>query len=159
MKARSYRPIVIIDVAVPRDVEAAVGRRENVYLYNIDDLQQLANESLNGRQDSRAAAGRLVEQAAVEFSASLRQASVGPVIHQLQARINQLTQREWEWLDPKLRASSPQEKALVRQAMDRLVGKILHEPLRQLNEEGRSGNEGTTAFWAQILQRLFDLKD
>ena len=159
MKARDYRPLFLIDIAVPRDVEAAIGQHDNVYLYNVDDLQHLANQNINGRHEKLSAAGEILERETAKFLANLRQSTVGPVIQKLEDEFQQMAQGEWERLAPKLNDTNERQRELIRQSMQRLVNKVLHQPMRQLNSECREGHEGTPAFWAQILRRLFNLKD
>lgn len=159
MKAREYRPLFLIDIAVPRDVEATIGQHENVYLYNVDDLQHLANQNINGRHEKLSTAGQILERETAKFIADLKQSTVGPVIQKLENEFQQMAQSEWERLVPKLNQADDHQRDLIKQSLQRLVNKVLHQPMRRLNTECREGNEGTPAFWAQILRQLFNLRD
>ena len=82
-KRRRYRPMFLIDIAVPRDVEASVGELDRVYLYNLDDLQQVVQGTLSQRKGAIDAARAIVTRHVEEFSAWHRQREMGPAIDRL----------------------------------------------------------------------------
>ena len=93
-KRRRYRPIFLIDIAVPRDVEAAVGKLDNVYLYNLDDLQQVVLSTRSQRQDAVDAASAIVAPQVEEFVLWHRQRELGPTIDRLYQQYHRLAQEE-----------------------------------------------------------------
>jgi glutamyl-tRNA reductase len=82
-RRRRYRPVFVIDIALPRDVEAAVGELENVYLYNLDDLQQVVSQTQGSRRGAIEAAEVIVKSAVQEFAQSHRVRALGPTIDRL----------------------------------------------------------------------------
>src|SRR5213076_2099688 len=78
-KRRKYRPIFMIDIAVPRDVEAGVGEIDGVFLYNIDDLQQVVAGTLASRKDAIDAARDIVTRSVDEFITWHRTREMGPI--------------------------------------------------------------------------------
>jgi glutamyl-tRNA reductase len=157
MKARRFRPIFLIDIAVPRDVDPAVGSIEHVYLYNIDDLQQTVDANAGSRAGRLADAQFILEQQAEAFMAWLRARAVGPTIAAFCKRLADLRAEELDWLMPKLAALSPHDRELVEQFSHRLVSKIMHDPVRTLTE-ACGPDSGSSDVYSQVLARLFELK-
>jgi len=156
LRSRRYRPMFLIDIALPRDVEAAVGGLENVYLYNLDDLQQVVAATHTGRAGAVAAAGRIVEQQVTEFIAWQRQREMGPVIDQLYKRAQAIAAEEVARTLNKLGAASPAERAHMEDLARRIVNKLLHDPVRTLRDAADS--HGAGAQYLHALERLFRLE-
>ncbi|HEY0009757.1 MAG TPA: glutamyl-tRNA reductase, partial [Tepidisphaeraceae bacterium] len=95
-KLRKYRPIFLIDIAVPRDVEAGVGELQNVYLYNLDDLQEVVMQTKDGRGQSVSAAEAIVARHVEQYQQWHRQRQIGPTIDALYRRYNQIAQSEMQ---------------------------------------------------------------
>ncbi len=93
-RQRRYRPIFLIDIAVPRDIEPAVGGIDNVYLYNLDDLQGVVAQNQSQRQGAVTAAEAIVARHVEEFVAWSRQRKLGPAIQRLYGRYHQIAQDE-----------------------------------------------------------------
>ena len=96
LRKRRYRPVFIIDIAVPRDVEPAVGELEPVYLYNIDDLQQAVASTQHLRKTAVQAAEKIVEQQIQAFSVWNRQREMGPTIDRLFKSSHEIARKELE---------------------------------------------------------------
>lgn len=141
MRRRHQRPIFIIDIAVPRDVEPDVGRLENVFLYDIDDLQAMVQRSLSGREKEAARAEAIVREELEEFVAWRRGMAVGPVLSNLQRRLEEIRQAELAKVERRLAHLSPKDRELLDLLTKGIVKRILKEPIRQLkaradDEEG-----------------------
>jgi len=152
---RRYRPLLIIDIAVPRDIDPAIGRHEGVFLYNIDDLQQAAESTLAQRRALVDRCERIIEAHVEQFTEWLGRRDVGPTIAALRKRLEQIGQGELEWLLPKLKDLSPRDRRLIEQMLHRVIGKVLHGPAQTLNE--RAAN-GSARVYAETLRRLFELE-
>ena len=148
-KRRRYRPIFIIDIALPRDVEAAVGDLDNVYLYNLDDLQQVVADTHAGRRDSVADAKRIVAGAVDEYVAANRVRAMGPTIDALYKRSHQLARDEVDRLANLTDADRQQRYELAR----RIVNKLLHDPVQAL----RRADGGHGPGYVHALEQLFGL--
>jgi glutamyl-tRNA reductase len=148
------RPLVIFDVAVPRDVAPAVGRRRQVHLYNIDDLQELASAALSKRRQALEACYTIVDRHVAEFLADLARRGVGPVISALTGRLEATGRGEIDWLLPKLTGSPARDRQLIEQFVHRVVSKIMHAPTEQLGQRARTG---AVELYAEALRKLFDL--
>jgi glutamyl-tRNA reductase len=157
LKKRRYRPIFLIDIALPRDVEASVGDLENVYLYNIDDLQHAVSQTMSQRNESIASAQNVVDRAVEEFLQWNRARAHGPLIDSLFTRYHQVAADELERTLKKLPNITPQEREHLRELTRRLVNKLLHDPVRALRHAGRAHVD--EAAYEHALKELFSLKD
>ncbi len=156
-RQRRGRPIVLIDIAVPRDVEAAVGDLENVYLYNVDDLQQVVAGTLASRKDAIDAARGIVARSVEEFLIWHRTRELGPVIDQLYKRSHELAREELERTIGKLPNVSAEEKQHLEELTRRIVNKLLHDPIKTLRESGTA--HGPAGQYVHAMQKIFQLPD
>jgi glutamyl-tRNA reductase len=153
---RRHRPLLMIDLAVPRDIDPAVGEHEGVFLYNIDDLQKIADQHWQDRQAKLEQSREIVEAGVAEFFQWQAAREVGPVIRELQARLGSIAEGELEWLRPKLKNASPDDLVLIEQMLGRLVGKMLHDPSRALTEKSENGRG---RIYVDTVRRLFNLEE
>jgi len=155
-RSRVQRPLFILDLAVPRDFDPAVGDHPDVYLYSIDDLQAACDRNLARRDKELPAARRIVEQETDRFMAELHHRATHPVIRQLREGWHQPKEQELHRLLNKLPDLTEKEKEEIRRSFDRLVNKLLHPPLESLRDESR---HGIPHVLLDALARLFQLKD
>ncbi|MGH9533363.1 MAG: glutamyl-tRNA reductase [Terriglobales bacterium] len=153
---RRSRPLLLLDIAVPRDIEPDAGQLDNAFLYNIDDLRAAVDQNLAERQREAARAEALIEQGVDKFLHHARGAQAGPAIQALRAQCEQLRQRELERLRPKLASLPEPERAQVEAWMEALsrglMQKWLHRPQNALKAAARAGAEGPLA---EALEQLF----
>jgi glutamyl-tRNA reductase len=163
LKRRRYRPVFLIDIAVPRDVEAAVGKLDNVYLYNLDDLQQVVLATRSQRQDSVDAAKKIVTRQVEEFVLWHRQRELGPTIDRLYQQYHRLAQEELSRTLTKLPNISEAEKSHLEELARRIVNKLLHAPIQTLRHSGgggggASGHNAAAGAYLHALEKLFGLE-
>ncbi|HWF83299.1 MAG TPA: glutamyl-tRNA reductase [Vicinamibacterales bacterium] len=156
MRPRRSRPLFIIDIAVPRDVEAAAGEIEQVFLYNIDDLQATVRENLARRTAEVARAETIVTEEVERFGAWLRSRGAIPTVVALRQRFEQIRRAELERLEFKLSALPPDARARVDEITHLIVEKLLLTPTEQLKS---LGDADTVGAYAETLRRLFALSD
>jgi glutamyl-tRNA reductase len=163
LKRRRYRPAFLIDIAVPRDVEPAVGKLANVYLYNLDDLQQVVLATQSQRKDAVDAARKIVSRQVEEFVLWHRQRELGPTIDRLYQHYHRLAQEELSRTLTKLPSVSEAERAHLEELTRRIVNKLLHGPVQTLRQSGGAGGSGAHASAAgaylHALEKLFGLED
>lgn len=156
MKARRYRSIVLIDIAVPRDVDPDVNELDGAYLYDIDDLEKIVAANLADRAKAAEQALKIVEHEAGQFEHWMRTQGVVPTIRALREKFAAVAEAE---LQKTLDAMSRKEHtpAQQREAIQRLVqlvvNKLLHQPTAALREAPPDEAE----LRAQVLCDLFDL--
>lgn len=153
---RHERPLFILDLAVPRDFEPAIGDRDGVYLYSIDDLREACQRNRLARDRELPAALKIIEQETDRFMCDLHHRSTGPVIQQLKRGWERPKEEELQRLLNKLPELDDHARDEIRQAFDRLVNKLLHPPLESLRDEARHGFPNALV---EALSRLFQLKD
>ena len=155
MRPRRNRPLFIIDIALPRDVEAAAGEIEQVFLYNIDDLQATVRENLARRASEVTRAETIVDEEVAKFAAWFRSRGAVPTIVALRQRFESIRRSELERLDFKLSALSPDARARVEEITHLIVEKLLLTPTEQL----KSSDAESVAAFTEALTRLFSLAD
>jgi len=151
---RRGRPLCILDLAVPRDVDPAIAQIENVFLYDIDDLQTVAAQASVRRREEIPAAERIVEEETDVFWAWYGGLGVVPVIKEFRARMEALRVAEVERAMRHLGHLPPQDRARVEQLSQALLNKFLHQPtvaLKAAAERGRGYG------LLEALRRLFGL--
>ena len=153
LRQRRYRPIFLIDIAVPRDVEAGVGELESVYLYNLDDLQEVVLQTAGARQSATDVARRMVSRQVEAFTQWHRQRAIGPLIDALYKRSGEIAQAELQRTLGKMQPGD-KDRAYMEELVHRIVQKILHEPVRQLRDS--EPHEGVPGY-AHALEKLFGL--
>jgi glutamyl-tRNA reductase len=156
-KAMRYRPIFLIDIALPRDIEPGVGELENVYLYNIDDLQQVVAGTFEQRKDAIEAARRIVERHVDAFVVWHRAREMGPMIERFSKRYHELAAEELARTLNKLPGIGEVERAHLEELTRRIVNKLLHDPISMLRRS--EGMHGATSQYLHALEQLFGLEE
>jgi glutamyl-tRNA reductase len=154
MPASRTRPLFLIDIAVPRDVDPRAGEIEQVFLYNIDDLQAIVRENLEKRGDEAGRAEQIVEEEVQKFSTWHRSREAVPTIVALRRRFEGIRQSELERLEPKLAGLSPDARARVDEITRLMIEKLLLQPTEQLKS---AGDAHLVAQYTYALSRLFGL--
>jgi glutamyl-tRNA reductase len=152
---RRSDPLFIIDMAVPRDVEAAVGDLEQVFLYNIDDLQTIVQENLSRRAAEIQHAEAIVSEELVKFASWQRSRGAVPTVVALRQRFDAIRRSELQRLDGKLAGLSPEARARVDEITRLIVEKLLLDPTEQLKA---LPDEETQVAYTEAVNRLFRLR-
>jgi glutamyl-tRNA reductase len=155
-QARYQRPLIVLDLAVPRDFSPAIGNALNVYLYTLDDLRGACARNRAERDRELPAAVRIVDEETARFMAELHHRATRPIIQQLRTGWQAIRDAELKRLYNKLPDLDTASRAEVEQAFERFVNKLLHPPLESLRDESRNG---TPHGLLEALKRLFRLQD
>lgn len=156
-RRRDWAHWMILDLAVPRDVEPAVGRLDNVYLYDMDALGQVVSENLSLREREAEMAGAIIADEVQAYLDWLDVRDVGPLVEKLESRLHALGDEELQRLMKRLPADVSEEaRNEIRLATHRIVHKLLHEPIKHLKEDAGRQRGGTGL---RLLRRLFGLDD
>ncbi len=157
MRARRGRTLFFIDITVPRNVEPDVHKIDNVYVYNIDDLEKQVAENIRQRTGEVTAAEAIVAEELADFEAWARSLDVQPTIVALRAKTRSVLMSELERsLGARLKHLGEGERAALMQMMESATNKLLHEPTTRLRAAASSEAGGELA---QVLKHLFDLPD
>jgi len=133
VKHRRHRPMFIVDLAVPRDVEPEVARLEDVYVYTVDDLGKIVATGTENRQAAVAQAEAIIETRVRDFDAWIRTRAAVPVIQGLRSRAENLSSREIERAKKMLARGEPAD-AVLEQLAQALTNKFLHAPFSALHQ-------------------------
>jgi glutamyl-tRNA reductase len=156
LSARRGRPMFVVDLAVPRDVDPEVAAIEEVFLYNIDDLRGIVQENLARRQDAVEKAERLVNDEVSSWYTWLRSRAAIPTVVALRSRFERVRQAELERLAPKIAALGPDARARLDEITRLMIEKLLLTPTEQLKA---IDDHETMDAYSSALRRLFALDD
>jgi len=134
------RPLFLIDIAVPRDIEAAVRKLDGVFLYDLDDLKSVAEANLRERQKEATAAEAIVEDEVLDFLSWEKTLDVTPLITALRHRAEAIRREELARARKRLGPLSPEQEAALEAATSAIVNKLLHAPTTQLKELAKNGH-------------------
>jgi glutamyl-tRNA reductase len=155
MRPRRGRPLFIIDIALPRDVETGVGELDQVFLYNIDDLQAIVKENLSRRTTEIERAETIVLQEVEKFSAWLQSREVLPTVIALRQRFDDIRLAELKRLESKLAPLGPEARERVDEITHLIVEKLLLTPTEQLKS---TRDETLAVTYSDAVNRLFALQ-
>lgn len=156
MRIRKNRPMFFIDISVPRNVDPAIDSIDNVYLYNVDDLQGLANENKKVRENAVSEAEKIIEQGAGEIMAWCRSLELVPTIVLLQKKAEQLRLQELNKSIVRLKSVSEEDKEKIDLLTRSIIKKMLSLPIDQLK---RKNEEGSAFEYTESLNYLFKLDE
>jgi glutamyl-tRNA reductase len=151
---RYQRTLLILDLAIPRDFDPAIGELTGVYLYSIDDLKAACEQNRREREKEWPKAERIIEEETQRFMADLHHRATAPTIRRLKARADEVKNEEIARLLNKLGNVDPKARGEITAAFDRLVNKLLHPPLESLRDEAQ---QGAPHGLLDALKRLFRL--
>jgi len=154
LRRRKNRLLFLIDIAVPRDIDPAAGEIDNVYLYNIDHLQEIVDENLKNRLEESEKAERIVEEEVIRFAEWRNTLEVVPTIRSLKDRADAIIHGEMEKSFSWIRELREEDRERVEILVHGVVNKILHGPVTSLKEA--SQNDGTPVYVAAVRD-LFHL--
>lgn len=155
-KSRRHTPLFILDLAVPRDFDSAIGQRPSVYLYSVDDLQAACQANQLRRQEELPRALRIIEVETGQFMAALNHRAVSPIVRRLRQSWHETKEGELNRLTSRLPSLDQRAREEVAQAFDRFVNKLLHPPLEALRVESQHGIPDGLL---DSITRLFRLKE
>jgi glutamyl-tRNA reductase len=154
LEARRGRPLFLIDIAVPRDIDPGIDELDDCYRYDIDDLEQVVEASLAGRRREGEAAEAMAAHEAQKFGSWLASLDVVPAITQLRAHAEDIRRAELARAEGRLERLSDADRSVVESLTSQIVNKLLHLPTVRM-KEAAAGADGT--LYADTVRRLFGL--
>lgn len=139
LKKRRHRPIFMVDIAVPRDIEPEVASLDDVYLYTVDDLQEVIQENMRSRQEAAAQAQEIIDFQVDEFTNWLRSLDAVSLIQDYRSQCENIRDEVLDKARRMLAADKPAEQVMEFLA-NTLTNKLLHRPSSQLREASSSGH-------------------
>ena len=155
LRARRGRPMFFIDIAVPRDIDPSVNEIDNVFLYDIDDLQQVIDENLKERLKEASRAEEIIASEVEAFCLKMKGREVVPTIVQLRETLEKLRRDEIERNRRHLKDLSPEQQEALDQITKSLVNKILHTPIEQLKQLAHDPQGPDIA---DLIRKIFNVR-
>jgi len=150
LKLRKHKPMFMMDIAVPRDIEEEVGELGDVYLYTVDDLQQVVEENRRQRQEAASKAESMVDSCMTQFMDSLKTLDAVDSIRGYREQLEALRQAELEKALMQIRSGVDPEEALQRMSRS-LTNKIMHGPTTQMKLAAEQGRNDQIQWARQLL--------
>jgi glutamyl-tRNA reductase len=151
LRARKHRPMLMFDLAVPRDVEGEVGKLDDVFLYTVDDLGKIAREGADLRQGAVSQAEVIIENQVTDFMHWLGNRELVPTIRALRDSAERARRHELERAQRRLgRGDDPQR--VIEELSSALTNKFLHAPTHALNHASDEDREQLAAMLRRIHQ-------
>jgi glutamyl-tRNA reductase len=157
LSRRRNRPMFFIDIAVPRDVDPDMNKLDGVFVYDIDDLQQVVTSHVADRRVEADHAEAIVQLEVDKFQARLQTLDVVPTIVSLQEHLETVRQAEIDRVRGRLGTLSPEQELAVEALTRGIVNKIMHTPITTLKSAARESSEATTVI--DLVRRLFGLRE
>ena len=155
LRARRGRPLLFVDLAVPRDVDPELAAFDGCFVYDIDDLQAVVEASLVGRRAEAVRAERVVAAEAERFQEWQASLAVVPAIASLRARAEEIRAAELAKAEGRLGRLSESERRLVESVTSQIVNKLLHLPTARLKEAAAAADG---LIYADVVRHLFGLE-
>ena len=155
-KDRRYKPMFLIDIAVPRDIDPAANKLDCVYLYDVDDLQGVVQANMKERQKEAAKAELIINEEVGQFQAWLSTLEVKPTIVALRQQLEQVRRAEVQKTLSSLNGLNDKERKAIESMTCAIVNKILHQPTYILKQ---ANNNGDGSLYIDAVRTLFDLPD
>ena len=154
LKRRKNRPMFLIDIAVPRDIDPKINDLDNAYLYDVDDLQGVVQANLKERKKEAGKAEAIVEQEIGQFYQWLANLEVKPTIIALRRKLEEIRQQELEKTFGNLKDLTDKERKSIEAMTNAMINKILHQPTAVLKQ---SQNSTSGEDYVDAVRTLFDL--
>lgn len=157
LSRRKNRPMFFIDIAVPRDVDPGMNKLDGIFVYDIDDLQQVVSSHISDRRAEADRAEAIVQLEVDKFQARLQTLDVVPTIVSLQEHLETVRQAEIDRVRGRLGTLSPEQEMAVEALSRGIINKIMHTPITTLKSAARESSESTTI--VELVRKLFNLRD
>ena len=154
LKRRRNRPMFLIDIAVPRDIDPKVNNLDNAYLYDVDDLQGVVQANLKERKKEASKAEAIVEQEIGQFYQWLANLEVKPTIVALRRKFEEIRQQELDKTFGNLKDLTGKDRKSIEAMASAIINKILHQPTTALKQ---SQNDASGNDYVDAVRALFDL--
>ncbi len=156
LNRRRNRPMFFIDIAVPRDVDSGMNDLDGIFVYDIDDLQQVVTANMKDRGQEAARAEAIIQDEVARFMARLQTLDVVPTIVSLQDHLETIRQAEIDRVRGKLGTLTPEQEMAIEAMSRGIINKIMHTPITTLKSAARN-QEATTV--VDLVRRIFNLRD
>jgi glutamyl-tRNA reductase len=155
LHARRSRPLFLVDIAVPRNVEPGVDALDGVFRYDIDDLRSVVDSNLRERQREAQRAEAMVEREVAKFAVRLRDLEVVPTIVSLREKLEAVRRGELQRALARLPGADEETRRVLEALSQSIVNKVLHAPIVKLRDSSRAGHGHR---WTEVIAEVFGLR-
>ncbi|CAM3083319.1 glutamyl-tRNA reductase [Paenibacillus sediminis] len=156
MKKRQSRPLFMIDIAVPRDIDPSIGQLQNVFLYDIDDLEGIVETNLEMRRSEAAKIETMIAEEIDVYNKWIRTLGVRPVIRALQDKASEIHEETLESLFNKLPELNERQRKVIQRLTKSIVNQMMHDPINRIKEMAGE-KQGREAL--ELFTHIFALED
>lgn len=156
MRRRKNRPLFFIDIAVPRDIDPAVNRIDNAFVYDIDDLQDVIEENIESRKNESVKAERIIDEAVLRFIQWYESLDVVPTIKELQNKLRSIADAELQKTVNTMHHVSQEDIRALQRMNEAIIKKILHDPMRFLKDPGTHRDKSQ---YIDLTRKIFNLEE
>lgn len=155
-KKRANRPLILIDIAMPRDIEPATHQYENVYMYNVDDLQGLIDSNLETRQQEAKKVEVMIRKAQDDFESWVNMLGVTPVIQALRTKALNIHEETFKSVERKMPDMTDRERTVISKHMKSIINQMLKDPIIYTKE---IANDKQAVKKLQEIEALFGIEE
>ena len=152
LKKRKHRPIMLVDLAIPRDIESEVSKLDDVFLYTLDDLVNIAQQGLSNRQAATKKATQIIEHQAKDFYHKIKQIKNTPTIKLLRNHFEKIALAEAEKAKNSIKTGSSSEE-VINKLISNLTKKFLHGPTKAIRENEQDVETDS------LIKKIYNIKE
>jgi glutamyl-tRNA reductase len=152
LETRRKRPAFFIDISVPRNVDPAVGEIDNLFVFDIDDLESVIASNIREREREAERAELIVESEVMQFQQALRHLDLGPTVAALRERLHVIAREEFKRQRTRLGDLTPEQERAVESLLASTVNKIAHPVITRLRRSHESGEEESVRAWRESFK-------
>ncbi|MBS3756822.1 MAG: glutamyl-tRNA reductase [Desulfobacterales bacterium] len=156
MRQRRHRPLFFIDIAVPRDIDPAINRIDNAYVYDIDDLQDVIEENIESRKSESIKAERIIDEAVVRFGQWYESLDAVPTIKDLRGKLSAIADAELKKTLHSMDHLSQEDVKALERMNEAIIKKMLHDPMRFLKNPGLHRDK---SLYIDLTRKIFNLEE
>ncbi|HEX7957934.1 MAG TPA: glutamyl-tRNA reductase [Pyrinomonadaceae bacterium] len=149
--ARRNRPAFFIDISVPRNVDPAVAKLPNLFVFDVDDLQAVVASNLREREREAERAEQIVEAEVTQFQQALRDLDIGPTVGALKEKLRRIARDEFERQRARLGPLTPEQEAAIEAMLMSAVNKISHPVIHRMRRSYDAGEDKEVQAWREIF--------
>ncbi|HEX8921996.1 MAG TPA: hypothetical protein VF766_10995, partial [Pyrinomonadaceae bacterium] len=151
LERRRNRPVFLIDISVPRNIDPAVGQISNLFVFDIDDLEAFIASNIREREREAERAELIVASEVMQFQQALRALDIGPTLGALRQRLQDIARDQLKRQRPRLGQLSPEQESAIEALLLSTVNKISHPLIHRMRRSYDTGEEENIRAWREIF--------
>jgi glutamyl-tRNA reductase len=150
-QTRRNRPAFFIDISVPRNVDPAVAKIGNIFVFDVDDLEAVVASNIREREREAERAELIVESEVMQFQQALRDLDIGPTVGALKEKLRHIAREEFERQRSRLGALTPEQEQAIEAMLMSAVNKISHPVIHRMRRSYDTGEENEVQAWRDVF--------